>query len=1019
MFKTKRTNRELHLEIESLEPREMLATGVEISQEVAYIINRARSNPQAYARSIGRANLLNAVDASQPLAWNSSMASAARWKSNDIVVNNSITPNNTANAHIDSRGRTPTELLADFNYDIDQRPGGRYNGPESLALGHDTPADIVELLIVDEGVTSLGHRRHLLSWDSTSTGTNAYHNEIGVGFHAGNNRTAFRNYTTIHAFRSDYQAQYLTGVVFDDANNNNRYNAGEGYQTTVRVNGQTVNTNSAGGWSLEVDPNTTYLVESQGTRVSVNVADKNRQVDFERNTDGGWVDFRQVPEVEREVAPTDLQLSSTSVNENATAAEVGRVTVTDANANDTHTFQLSDDRFQVTGGRLRLRAGERLDHEAAARIPLTITVTDSTNRRYSENFSISVNDRNERPLDISLSSTSINAEEPGAAVGRLTVSDPDVGDSHTYTVSDNRFEVSGNQLRLKTGRSLGRGTDSLTLDVTARDSGNLTRTEAFTIRVDKEIDGTYELSARTLRGNTAAAVVGNVRMINETGVSRSDFDFSISDDRFEIDNNMLLRLKPGVQIDAATTRTVTFSIACPDCETTVHTITVLPGFGQADVRNGVLRINGTNRDDVYSVFRVGNEILFANGSSLQRFTGITSIVVDGQAGNDRLVLGSSLNVGASIYGRSGNDTIIGTPRRDDLRGGTGNDLIISLDGGDMLFGDHGDDDLQSGINTDTLIGGDGRDRLTGGAGNDLVFGGFGNDVLFGVGGVDRLNGEDGDDLIYGGPGNDIMKGGNGKDTLSAHQGNDTVEGGTGNDKLFGGEDNDTIRGNEGHDELLGFSGNDRLYGGDGNDKLFGGDDEDRLFGEDGADKIFGGRHDDEAFGQDGNDEIFGGLGNDMISGGLGENRLFGNQGNDELIGHNGNDYLNGGSEHDLLIGNAGNDELYGLEGNDILIGGAGGDLLSGFDGEDLLIEGRTTNDANATARSAMLRAWSSTQSISNRRTQLRAQGISFGSKVVADDSEDTLRGNKGTDWFFATDLEDHDQVTGSEFIDRP
>ena len=254
----------------------------------------------------------------------------------------------------------------------------------------------------DDDPVNLGHRKHLLSWDINSGFTNQYTNQIGVGFHPGNNGSTHRDYTAIEAFRSDYQAQYLTGVVFDDANNNGRYNAGEGIQTTVRINGDVVSTNAAGGWSQEVDENTTYLVESQGTRVEVRVSDENRQVDFERGTDGGWVDFRKVAEVEREAAPTDIQLSSTSVNENSAGAEVGRVTVVDANSNDTHTFELSDDRFMITGGRLRLRPNVQLDHEAAARVPLRITVTDSTNRSYAESFNVTVTDRNERPTDVVL-----------------------------------------------------------------------------------------------------------------------------------------------------------------------------------------------------------------------------------------------------------------------------------------------------------------------------------------------------------------------------------------------------------------------------------------------------------------------------------------------------------------------------------------------------------------------------------------------------------------------------------------
>ena len=45
--------------------------------------------------------------------------------------------------------------------------------------------------------------------------------------------------------------------------------------------------------------------------------------------------------------------------------------------------------------------------------------------------------------DIALSNTSVAENAAGAVIGSLTTTDPDAGDSHTYTVSDSRFEVVG------------------------------------------------------------------------------------------------------------------------------------------------------------------------------------------------------------------------------------------------------------------------------------------------------------------------------------------------------------------------------------------------------------------------------------------------------------------------------------------------------------------------------------------------------------------------------------------------
>jgi VCBS repeat-containing protein len=70
----------------------------------------------------------------------------------------------------------------------------------------------------------------------------------------------------------------------------------------------------------------------------------------------------------------------------------------------------------------------------------------------------------------------------------VTVTDPDAGDTHTLTVSDARFEIVAGQLQLKAGQSLNFETEpTVSLDITAKDAGNLTLTETFVIAVT-EVD---------------------------------------------------------------------------------------------------------------------------------------------------------------------------------------------------------------------------------------------------------------------------------------------------------------------------------------------------------------------------------------------------------------------------------------------------------------------------------------------------------------------------------------------------
>ena len=184
---------------------------------------------------------------------------------------------------------------------------------------------------------------------------------------------------------------------------------------------------------------------------------------------------------------------------------------------------------------------------------------------------------------------------------------------------------------------------------------------------------------------------------------------------------------------------------------------------------------------------------------------------------------------------------------------------------DYLIGGDGDDTISGFESDDTLDGGVGNDILDGGTENDSLVGGLGDDSLFGGDGNDTLQGDQGNDTLDGGLGNDILKGGDGNDTLSDDAGDDTLDGGLGNDILKGGDGNDTLSDDAGDDSLVGGAGDDSLVGGDGKDILNGGDGKDTLQGGEGNNTIDGGLGDDSIVGGPGNDSIDGGAGIDTLS----------------------------------------------------------------------------------------------------------------------------------------------------------
>jgi len=295
----------------------------------------------------------------------------------------------------------------------------------------------------------------------------------------------------------------------------------------------------------------------------------------------------------------------------------------------------------------------------------------------------------------------------------------------------------------------------------------------------------------------------------------------------------------------------------------------------------------------------------------------TGVVSGGDAAGD--VISNFEN----LLGGSGNDVLVGDAGVNMIAGGVGNDVIEGGAGADTLDGGSGVDTLSyegdgSGVSvnlaTGVVSGGDAAGDVISNFEN--LRGGSGNDVLVGDGLANVIEGGAGVDTLHGNDGNDTLRGGNG---------DDSIFGGADNDQLKGNDGSDTLYGDDGNDELYGEAGNDVLYGGLGSDKLSGGDGIDFLYGGDGTDKLYGGTGDDKLWGEAGNDSLSGDDGNDKLWGSFGDDTLNGGNGTDELYGDDGNDKLSGGAGIDKLSGGNGNDRLTGGEGSDNIWGGAGSD----------------------------------------------------------------------------------------------
>ncbi|ELR70224.1 RTX toxin [Fulvivirga imtechensis AK7] len=206
-------------------------------------------------------------------------------------------------------------------------------------------------------------------------------------------------------------------------------------------------------------------------------------------------------------APTDLTLSSASVTEGEPVnTVVGTLSVSDVDVADTHTFTLvvgdgDDDNgsFNIDGNQLVL--GAVFDDPISGSLSVRIRANDGNGGSVEEIFTLQLNNVNDAPTDLTLSSASVTEGEPvNTVVGTLSVSDDDVADTHTFTLvvgdgdDDNgSFNIDGNQL------VLGAVFDdpisgSLSVRIRANDGNGGSVEEIFTLQLNNVNDDPVSIS---------------------------------------------------------------------------------------------------------------------------------------------------------------------------------------------------------------------------------------------------------------------------------------------------------------------------------------------------------------------------------------------------------------------------------------------------------------------------------------------------------------------------------------------
>jgi VCBS repeat-containing protein len=221
-------------------------------------------------------------------------------------------------------------------------------------------------------------------------------------------------------------------------------------------------------------------------------------------------------------APTNISLSNSHIAENSAAGTViGNLSGTDSDTGDTLTYTLpagltDNAHFQIVNGQLQVK--DALNFETKNSYTVTIKVTDQNGLSFNKTFTINVDNVNEAPTNISLSNNHIAENSAvGTVIGNLSGTDPDSGNTLTYTLpagltDNNNFQIVNGQLQVKDALNF-ESKNSYTVTIKVTDQNGLSFNKTFIINVSNvnEAPTNIVLSNDHVAENSAVGtVIGNL-----------------------------------------------------------------------------------------------------------------------------------------------------------------------------------------------------------------------------------------------------------------------------------------------------------------------------------------------------------------------------------------------------------------------------------------------------------------------------------------------------------------------------
>ena len=174
-----------------------------------------------------------------------------------------------------------------------------------------------------------------------------------------------------------------------------------------------------------------------------------------------WLVLPSFGEGEDDLDNGGLTVQTTPLVENqTTSAEVGEIFLDGQTPPDGWLWFVSDPRFEVIGNKIVSKADTPVDHEQEPEIVMVVEGVDTevigpaSSSSQRATITLTVADQNDAPSGIHLRGGTVLERLAGATVGSVRVLDQDLNESYEMFVSDQRFEIVGSILKLRSDIAL-------------------------------------------------------------------------------------------------------------------------------------------------------------------------------------------------------------------------------------------------------------------------------------------------------------------------------------------------------------------------------------------------------------------------------------------------------------------------------------------------------------------------------------------------------------------------------------